>query len=76
MISIIFRRFSIGLAAVVLAGLASGAAECDRRIPDPEPGPLGRWVNPFIGTGGLPWTSGMTYPGPTVPFGMVRPGPD
>ncbi|MFO0983493.1 MAG: GH92 family glycosyl hydrolase [Planctomycetota bacterium] len=29
-------------------------------------------VNPFIGTGG----HGHTYPGPSLPFGMVQPGPD
>ncbi len=40
------------------------------------PAPKGRdWaglVNPFIGTGNL----GHTYPGATVPFGMVQPSPD
>ncbi|MCG9911128.1 MAG: GH92 family glycosyl hydrolase [Flavobacteriales bacterium] len=30
------------------------------------------WVNPFIGTGG----TGHTFPGATVPFGMVQAGPD
>jgi predicted alpha-1,2-mannosidase len=29
-------------------------------------------VNPFIGTGG----HGHTFPGPSLPFGMVQPGPD
>src|SRR4029450_6704364 len=28
--------------------------------------------NPRIGTGG----HGHTFPGPTVPFGMIQPGPD
>ncbi len=31
-----------------------------------------RWVNPFIGTGG----HGHTFPGPTLPFGMMQLGPD
>ncbi|HEX4886460.1 MAG TPA: GH92 family glycosyl hydrolase [Luteibaculaceae bacterium] len=31
-----------------------------------------KWVNPFIGTGG----HGHTYPGATVPFGMVQLSPD
>ena len=31
-----------------------------------------RWVNPFIGTGG----HGHTFPGPTMPFGMVQLSPD
>ncbi len=30
------------------------------------------FVNPMIGTGG----HGHTFPGPTVPFGMIQPGPD
>lgn len=30
------------------------------------------WVNPFIGTGG----HGHTFPGPTMPHGMIQPGPD
>jgi predicted alpha-1,2-mannosidase len=29
-------------------------------------------VNPFIGTGG----HGHTFPGPSLPFGMIQPGPD
>ncbi len=31
-----------------------------------------QYVNPFIGTGG----HGHTYPGPSLPFGMIQPGPD
>ncbi len=31
-----------------------------------------RYVNPFIGTDG----TGHTFPGPSMPFGMVQPGPD
>lgn len=33
---------------------------------------LTRYVDPFIGTGG----HGHTYPGPSMPFGMIQPGPD
>ena len=33
-------------------------------------------VNPFIGTGGIPWAGGMAFPGAAAPFGMARPGPD
>jgi len=44
---------------------------------DVKPGDLGKWVNPFIGTGGFPsYTSGDNIPGPTMPFGMVRLSPD
>ncbi len=31
-----------------------------------------QYVNPFIGTDG----TGHTFPGPSMPFGMVQPGPD
>jgi predicted alpha-1,2-mannosidase len=34
--------------------------------------PLTSFVDPFIGTGG----HGHTYPGPSLPFGMIQPGPD
>lgn len=33
---------------------------------------LTRWVNPFVGTGG----HGHTFPGATLPFGMVQLSPD
>ncbi|MFO8056409.1 MAG: GH92 family glycosyl hydrolase [bacterium] len=33
-------------------------------------------VNPFIGTGGTGYGVGSTFPGPSLPFGMARPGPD
>jgi predicted alpha-1,2-mannosidase len=39
-------------------------------------GELGRWVDPFIGTGGIPWVCGNNFPGAMVPFGMVRLGPE
>ncbi len=37
-----------------------------------QPADLARWVNPFIGTGG----HGHTFPGATVPFGLVQLSPD
>lgn len=33
-------------------------------------------VDPFIGTGGVGFATGSTYPGPAVPFGMIHLGPD
>ncbi|MCL4232995.1 MAG: GH92 family glycosyl hydrolase [Deltaproteobacteria bacterium] len=33
-------------------------------------------VDPFIGTGGLKWGMGASSPGPMVPNGMVKLGPD
>ncbi len=44
--------------------------------PTDTPLPLTQWVDPFIGTGGVAFGVGTTYPGPQVPLGMVRPGPD
>lgn len=48
----------------------------DGQAATPTPEPLIQWVDPFIGTGGLAFSTGATYPGPQVPGGMVRPGPD
>jgi len=33
-------------------------------------------VNPFIGAGGIGYGAGSAFPGPCLPFGMARPGPD
>jgi predicted alpha-1,2-mannosidase len=42
-----------------------------------QPGELGRYADPFVGTGGFPpYVSGATTPGATLPFGMVRLSPD
>lgn len=41
-----------------------------------QPGELGREVNPFIGTGGIPWVCGYNFPGADLPFGVVRLGPE
>ncbi|MBN2309703.1 MAG: GH92 family glycosyl hydrolase, partial [Candidatus Hydrogenedentes bacterium] len=41
-----------------------------------EPGERGRWVNPFVGTGGIPYVCGHNFPGAARPFGMVRVSPD
>ncbi len=61
------------LRTAALLAAATLAAACS---PPDHPGRLhqvtvGRWVDPFIGTGG----HGHTYPGATVPFGMVQVGP-
>jgi predicted alpha-1,2-mannosidase len=38
--------------------------------------PFVRYVDPLLGTGGAGFNVGNTYPGPQVPFGLARPGPD
>ena len=39
---------------------------------DKNTGSISKYVDPFIGTGG----HGHTYPGATVPFGMLQVSPD
>ncbi|PRP91816.1 Glycosyl hydrolase family 92 [Enhygromyxa salina] len=46
---------------------------------EPYPWPeeaLGELVDPTIGTGGVGYTVGTMNPGPSLPFGMIKPGPD
>ena len=81
-------RFSLSLIIVVAVSCAAfvGALVFKyKRIVGAKPGRLqtmvqpkefGRWVNPFIGTGGIPWVCGNNFPGAMVPFGMVRLGPE
>jgi predicted alpha-1,2-mannosidase len=38
--------------------------------------PLSSRVNPFIGTGGVPWTCAYNFPGASLPFGMMRLSPE
>lgn len=47
-------------------------------VPPPQriTAPLIRRVDPFIGTGGAGFGVGSAFPGPQVPFGLARPGPD
>lgn len=49
-------------------------------LPDPAGAlagaPLVQWVDPFIGTGGKGYGTNSGFPGPQVPFGLARPGPD
>ncbi len=50
-------------------GLLLLIAGCHRPQPTTD---YTSFVNPFIGTDG----TGHTFPGPSMPFGMVQPGPD
>ncbi|MFO0917619.1 MAG: glycoside hydrolase family 92 protein [Planctomycetaceae bacterium] len=52
---------------------ATATAWSDDQI---RPGERGAQVNCFIGTGGLSYLCGNTFPGATLPFGMVRLSPD
>lgn len=65
------------LVAAVVLGLPGCSADAPTR--DPlllEPIDLPGRVNPFIGTGGVGFATGSTYPGPALPFGMIHLGPD
>ncbi len=58
------------------AGIFNGILLKPVDMPDVETGEYTQFVDPFIGTGGTPWTAGMLSPAATVPFGSVRLGPD
>lgn len=64
------------------AGVDSSVESCfeaptdDTRITVPAEAPYRQYVNPFVGTGGVGFGTGSTFPGPQAPFGMARPGPD
>lgn len=73
------RRYWIAIALLLLLGIHSektAGAAGPKPNPAPQPGPSGCEVNPFIGTGGLPYLCGNDFPGATFPFGMVRLSPD
>ncbi len=60
----------------MIAGAFSGIIMKSVDMPEIETGEYTQYVDPFIGTGGTPWTAGMLSPAATVPFGTVRLGPD
>ncbi|MEP4092509.1 GH92 family glycosyl hydrolase [Reichenbachiella sp.] len=47
-------------------------ASCTNTVPPAEKANLTQFVDPFIGTGG----HGHTFPGASLPFGMVQPSPN
>jgi len=64
------------VAAMALVPWSSGCGGDERLSPVPTRTELYEAVSPFIGTGGLGFGQGSTYPGPALPFGMIHPGPD
>ncbi len=69
-----------GLDAATLEDSPADAADRDA-APPPEPfaaeHPYTQYVDPTTGTGGLTFNDiGSVHPGPQMPFGMIRPGPD
>ncbi len=74
-----FFSFLLAVAfALLLLGPSPNLIADDFRQPNPavSPGPLGKEVNPFIGTGGVSYLCGNNHPGAGVPFGMMRLSPD
>ncbi len=68
---------SVFLAVEMAVGsLFTGSIPKKAEMPAMKTGEYTRYVNPFIGTGGIPWVSAMLSPAATVPFGCVRLGPD
>ena len=65
----------LSMAVLFGALLNTGALPKKPGMPDLKTGALGAYVDPFIGTGGIPWITGMLYPGATVPFGAVKLSP-
>lgn len=60
----------------LVAGAFGGVMPENIEMPEVEAGEFSSYVDPFIGTGGTPWTCGMLSPAATVPFGAVRLGAD
>ncbi len=73
---------SARLLVIMSSALVLSAVGCrgDESEPDPEPPADDRrpvnYVDPLIGSGGVGFGIGAAFPGPTVPFGHVRLGPD
>ena len=78
MLATIKKLQSLLLTLVIFlsAVFTTGAPPASVTMPDLKAGVYGRWVNPFIGTGGYPWVCAMLFPGAATPFGMVRLSPD
>lgn len=78
MLGILLRRIVSTVLTMVIFFTALFQVGLPRNVqmPEADEGEYGQWVDPFIGTGGYPWVSGMLFPGATTPFGMVRLSPD
>ncbi len=73
------RAFIAMLASVeiMFTGMFSGiTVKSDYEMPEAETGTYTQYVDPYIGTGGMPWTCGMLSTAASVPFGLVRLGAD
>lgn len=71
-----FVAVFLSVETVFTAAFINGTQLKSVDMPVVTAGEFGQYVDPFIGTGGTPWTCGMLSPAATVPFGSVRLGPD
>ncbi|MDR3314531.1 MAG: GH92 family glycosyl hydrolase [Oscillospiraceae bacterium] len=78
MLQIVNRGFSFFLSLIfsVVGLFTTGKLPSPTPMPATNAGECSQWVDPFIGTGGIPWMSGNLFPGATAPFGAVRLSPD
>ena len=53
-----------------------GGYKIKQALPEKQLGPHTKYVNEWIGTGGIPWACAMLSPAACAPFGCVRVGPD
>ncbi len=60
----------------LLFGALFAGGSVRAELPDVPAGAYGQYVDPFTGTGGVPWMCGMVSPAASAPFGCVRVGPD
>ena len=67
---------SILLTVELLFGAVFTGAPIRADLPQAAAGEYGKYVNAFVGTGGVPWMCGMLSPAACAPFGCVRLGPD
>lgn len=74
MATFLLRAKSLVLSVImfITSFLGIGVTLKKIEMPDAKPGVYGQWVNPFIGTGGIPWVCANLSPGATAPFGAVR----
>lgn len=67
---------SVFLSIELLFGAMFTGAPVRTEMPDTNAGIYGKYVDAFVGTGGIPWMCGMLSPAACAPFGCVRLGPD
>ncbi|MBQ7541080.1 MAG: GH92 family glycosyl hydrolase [Clostridia bacterium] len=73
----LFRALiSVFLSVQLLFGSLQSGAGVRAGLPEVTTGKYSAFVQPFIGTGGIPWMCGMLSPATSAPFGCVRVGPD